>query len=331
MSADFSGEYEPSPAQWVRDQVAAYEASGGREANTLRDTGLPVVIVTMRGNKSGKLRKIALMRVEHDGEYALVARRAARPKHPVWYYNLVADPHVTLQDGPEPCRHDGARRDGRRAGAVVGPRRGGLPAVRRVPDARPTAQIPVFVATPAWDGQLGRPQQVPRDLQLTEVLGQLLVDVQQDPALALAERGRRVLRVDRPARRRVPVSVDEVRAEPGPAPAPWRPGRPPGRWPRTRPAGPARSAGPATLSPPQYLHARRSSGSPSRTASWPPAGPAACWPGRRRGRSRSRSSGPGPGRRTRASIGHSSAAASAGQWTARGQPCASAHPGRPMS
>jgi F420H(2)-dependent quinone reductase len=97
------GEYVPSPSQWVRDQVEAYERSGGREANTLLDTGMPVIIVTTRGNKSGTLRKTALMRVEHDGEYALVASMGGAPKHPVWYYNLVADPKaVVIQDGPEP-------------------------------------------------------------------------------------------------------------------------------------------------------------------------------------------------------------------------------------
>jgi deazaflavin-dependent oxidoreductase (nitroreductase family) len=97
------GEYEPSPAKWVRDQVEEYEASKGERANTLRDTGLPVVIVTTRGNKSGKIRKTPLMRVEHDGEYALVASQGGAPKHPVWYHNLVADPTaVTVQDGPEP-------------------------------------------------------------------------------------------------------------------------------------------------------------------------------------------------------------------------------------
>jgi deazaflavin-dependent oxidoreductase (nitroreductase family) len=96
------GDYAPSAAQWVRDQVEAYERSGGQEANTLRDTGMPVVVVTMRGNKSGKIRKIALMRVEHDGEYALVASMGGAPKNPVWYYNLTADPHVTIQDGSEP-------------------------------------------------------------------------------------------------------------------------------------------------------------------------------------------------------------------------------------
>ncbi len=101
MSLD--GEYEPSPAKWVRDQVAEYEASGGQRANTLLDTGMPVVIVTTRGNKTGKIRKMALMRVEHDGEYALVASMGGAPKNPVWYYNLTADPgSVKLQDGPEP-------------------------------------------------------------------------------------------------------------------------------------------------------------------------------------------------------------------------------------
>jgi deazaflavin-dependent oxidoreductase (nitroreductase family) len=100
-------EYEPSPAQWVRDQVATYEASGGREANTLLDTGMPIIVVTTRGNKSGKLRKIPLMRVEHDGEYALVASMGGAPKNPVWYYNLVAHPDsVVIQDGPEPFAVD---------------------------------------------------------------------------------------------------------------------------------------------------------------------------------------------------------------------------------
>src|SRR5262245_28935941 len=97
------GEYEPSPQQWVRDQVEAYERSGGQEANTLLDTGMPIIVVTTRGNKSGKLRKTPLMRVEHDGEYALVASQGGAPTHPVWYHNLVADADaVAVQDGPEP-------------------------------------------------------------------------------------------------------------------------------------------------------------------------------------------------------------------------------------
>jgi F420H(2)-dependent quinone reductase len=98
-----NGEYEPSPAPWVRDQVAEYEKSGGQRANTLGNTGLPVVIVTARGNKSGKVRKFPLMRVEHNGQYALVASKGGAPAHPVWYYNLVAGPDsVMIQDGPAP-------------------------------------------------------------------------------------------------------------------------------------------------------------------------------------------------------------------------------------
>lgn len=101
------GEYVPSPSQWVRDQVAAYEASRGQEANTLLDTGLPIIVVTTRGNRSGDIRKLALMRVEHDGEYALVASMGGAPKNPVWYHNLVADPQaLMIQDGPEPFDAD---------------------------------------------------------------------------------------------------------------------------------------------------------------------------------------------------------------------------------
>jgi deazaflavin-dependent oxidoreductase (nitroreductase family) len=98
-----SGEYEPSPSQWVRDQVAEYEESGGTRANTLLDTGLPIVIFTTRGSRSGKVRKTPVMRVEHDGEYALVASKGGAPENPVWYYNLLAHPgDVMLQDGTEP-------------------------------------------------------------------------------------------------------------------------------------------------------------------------------------------------------------------------------------
>ncbi|GAA0395597.1 nitroreductase family deazaflavin-dependent oxidoreductase [Streptomyces luteireticuli] len=93
------GEYVPSTEQWVREQVEKYEGSGGTEGTTLRDTGLPVVILTTRGAKSGKIRKTPLMRVEHDGTYAVVASLGGAPKHPVWYHNVVADPRVELQDG----------------------------------------------------------------------------------------------------------------------------------------------------------------------------------------------------------------------------------------
>jgi F420H(2)-dependent quinone reductase len=97
------GEYEPSPSRWVRDQVEEYERSGGQRANTLGDTGMPIVVITTRGNKSGKIRKFALMRVENGGQYALVASKGGAPTHPLWYHNLVAHPdEVTVQDGPEP-------------------------------------------------------------------------------------------------------------------------------------------------------------------------------------------------------------------------------------
>ena len=93
------GEYEPSPWEWVRDQVDLYERSGGTEGTTLFD--LPVVIVTTTGAKTGKVRKTPLMRVEHDGAYAAVASQGGAPTHPLWYHNLVADPRAAVQDGPE--------------------------------------------------------------------------------------------------------------------------------------------------------------------------------------------------------------------------------------
>ncbi|MEV7343534.1 nitroreductase family deazaflavin-dependent oxidoreductase [Streptomyces sp. NPDC093544] len=95
------GEYEPSPTQWVRDQVELYESSGGAKGSTLQDTGMPVIILTTRGAKSGKIRKTPLMRVEHDGRYAAVASLGGAPKHPVWYFNVKSDPHLELQDGTE--------------------------------------------------------------------------------------------------------------------------------------------------------------------------------------------------------------------------------------
>ena len=94
------GEYEPSPRRWVRDQVELYEGSGGTDGTTLLDTGLPVVIVTNVGARTGKVRKIPLMRVEHEGRYAAVASMGGAPKNPVWYYNLRANPRVEVQDGP---------------------------------------------------------------------------------------------------------------------------------------------------------------------------------------------------------------------------------------
>ena len=97
------GEYQPSALEWVRDQIEVYERSGGTEANTLRDSGIPIIVVTMKGHRTGNVRKIALMRVEHQGEYALVASMGGAPQNPGWYKNLVADPqNVMVQDGPAP-------------------------------------------------------------------------------------------------------------------------------------------------------------------------------------------------------------------------------------
>ncbi|EST38821.1 nitroreductase [Streptomycetaceae bacterium MP113-05] len=91
------GEYEPSPAQWVRDQVELYESSGGTKGTTMK--GLPVIVLTTRGAKSGKIRKTPLMKVEHEGAYAAVASVGGAPDHPRWFHNIVADPRVELQDG----------------------------------------------------------------------------------------------------------------------------------------------------------------------------------------------------------------------------------------
>lgn len=92
------GEYEPSTSEWARDQADLYESSGGTEGTEMR--GMPVIILTSVGAKTGKLRKTALMRVEHEGAYAVVASRGGAPENPVWYNNLTAQPHVELQDGP---------------------------------------------------------------------------------------------------------------------------------------------------------------------------------------------------------------------------------------
>lgn len=144
-----TGEYEPSPWEWVRDQVETYERTGGREANTLRDSGLPIIIVTTRGHRSGKVRKTPLMRVEHDGEYALIASKGGAPEHPEWYFNLRADPTaVMIQDGPEPF--DAVVRE------VEGDERAEWweRAVDAFPpyaeyEAKTDRRIPVFVARPA--------------------------------------------------------------------------------------------------------------------------------------------------------------------------------------
>ncbi|MCZ1005865.1 nitroreductase family deazaflavin-dependent oxidoreductase [Streptomyces lydicus] len=140
------GEYEPSPEQWVRDQVEEYEGSGGTKGTTIH--GLPVVVLTTRGAKSGKIRKSPVMRVEHDGVYAAVASVGGSPRHPVWYHNLVADPRMELQDGP--VRQDMTAREvtgeekalwwGRAVEAY---------AEYAVYQKRTDRQIPVFVLEPA--------------------------------------------------------------------------------------------------------------------------------------------------------------------------------------
>jgi F420H(2)-dependent quinone reductase len=144
------GEYEPSPAAWVRNQVELYESSGGTLGLTLRNTGLPVVIVTNRGAKSGKVHKTPVMRVEHDGRYAMVASMGGAPDHPLWYHNVRANPLVELQDGPH--KEDMIARE------VSGAERAQWweRAVAAYPpyaeyQQRAKRQIPVFVLEPAGE------------------------------------------------------------------------------------------------------------------------------------------------------------------------------------
>lgn len=139
------GEYAPSSSGWARKQAEAYEASGGTAATELR--GMPVIVLTSVGAKSGLLRKTALMRVEHDGEYAVVASLGGAPKHPVWYFNLLKHPHVELQDGPE--KHDYLARELSGDEKAVWWER----AVAAYPpyadyQKKTDRQIPVFVLTP---------------------------------------------------------------------------------------------------------------------------------------------------------------------------------------
>jgi deazaflavin-dependent oxidoreductase (nitroreductase family) len=140
------GEYEPSPAEWVRKQVDEIESSGGTKGVSLRD--MAVIVVTSRGARTGKLRKNPVMRVEHDGKYAAVASMGGAPTNPVWYYNLVADPHVEVQDGP--TKQDMVARE------VSGEEKAQWweRAVAAYPDyadyqERTDRQIPVFVLEPA--------------------------------------------------------------------------------------------------------------------------------------------------------------------------------------
>lgn len=141
-----SGEYEPSPEKWVRDQVEAYESSGGTKGTTLR--GVPVVVVTSVGARSGKLRKNPLMRVEHDGSYALVASKGGAPEHPTWYHNLVAQPTVELQDGPDRRDYSVRLADGDERAAWWDRAVAVWPAYADY-QLKTDREIPVFVAEPA--------------------------------------------------------------------------------------------------------------------------------------------------------------------------------------
>ena len=142
-------DYIPSPRQWVRDQVELYEKSGGTEGTTLRDTGLPVIIVTHRGNKSGAIRKTPLMKVKDGASYVLVGSVGGAPENPVWVYNLRANPSVEIRDltQSQPMRVREVTDDGERA-------RLWKLAVAAYPpyeeyQAKTTRKIPVFVAEPA--------------------------------------------------------------------------------------------------------------------------------------------------------------------------------------
>jgi F420H(2)-dependent quinone reductase len=140
-----TGEYEPSPSDFVRDHADRYMASGGTEGADMK--GKPVILLTTVGAKTGKIRKTPLMRVEHDGEYAVVASLGGAPKHPVWYFNIKANPHVELQDGAETRDYE--------AREVVGDEKATWweRAVEAWPDyadyqRKTDREIPVFVLTP---------------------------------------------------------------------------------------------------------------------------------------------------------------------------------------
>ena len=140
-----TGEYEPSTFDFSRDQVEAYERSGGTEGTD--NQGRPVIVLTSVGAKSGKLRKTPLMRVEHDGEYAVVASLGGAPKHPVWYFNVIANPHVELQDGTVKKDYQAREVDGEEYATWF------ERAVETWPDyaeyqKKTTRKMPIFVLTP---------------------------------------------------------------------------------------------------------------------------------------------------------------------------------------
>ena len=144
-------EYIPSPADWVREQVEVYEGSGGTEGTTLRDTGLPVIIVTNKGNRTGAIRKTPLMRVKDGGDYVLVASRGGAPTHPVWVHNLRADPDVEIRDETEvsPMRVREIEDDAERARLWALAVAAFPPYADYEERAAPYRKIPVFLAEPA--------------------------------------------------------------------------------------------------------------------------------------------------------------------------------------
>ncbi|MGD9752109.1 MAG: nitroreductase family deazaflavin-dependent oxidoreductase [Acidimicrobiia bacterium] len=143
-----NGEYEASPTGWVREQVELYERTGGQEGATLRDTGLPIIIVHTKGRNSGKVRKIPLMKVEHAGEYALVGSMGGAPKNPVWVYNLEADPdNVLIQDGPEPFAVSIRKIDGDERAQWWERAVAAFPPYAEYQE-RTSRVIPVYIATP---------------------------------------------------------------------------------------------------------------------------------------------------------------------------------------
>ena len=127
-----TGEYEPSTSDWARENAEKYMESGGTEGTELK--GRPVILLTTIGAKTGKIRKTPLMRVEHDGEYAVVASLGGAPKNPVWYYNIKANPRVELQDGTVTKDYEAREVFGDEKAVVVGARGGGVARLRRVPD-----------------------------------------------------------------------------------------------------------------------------------------------------------------------------------------------------
>jgi deazaflavin-dependent oxidoreductase (nitroreductase family) len=140
-----SGDYEPSTSDWARENAETYMASGGTDGTELK--GRPVILLTTIGAKSGKIRKTPLMRVEHNGEYAVVASLGGAPKNPVWYYNIKAHPRVELQDGTSNGEYDSRE--------IFGDEKAGWweRAVETWPDyaeyqTKTDRQIPVFVLTP---------------------------------------------------------------------------------------------------------------------------------------------------------------------------------------